>query len=121
MGSAATRQNECANFPCRHGERSEALQGRPRGAPVYELEAGTLALGANDAVTVAAKRLLGIGDSMLLERRAVDLAEACQVPLEALDVGLYNWERGARARLGVPAGEEADEATLAAVQRALGL
>ncbi len=88
---------------------------------VYELEAGTLALGANDAVTVAAKRLLGIGDSMLLERRAVDLAQTCQVPLEALDVGLYNWERGVRARLGVPAGEEADEATLAAVQRALGL
>ena len=32
---------------------------------------------------VAAKRALGIGDPMLLERRAADLAEACSLPLEA--------------------------------------
>ncbi len=38
---------------------------------------------------------------MLLDRRAVDLAAACGLPLEALDVGFYNWGRGSRAALGM--------------------
>ena len=54
---------------------------------VYDLRAGALGFGGNDSVTLAAKRMLGIGDPMLLERRAADLAEACGLPLEALDVG----------------------------------
>ena len=70
-------------------------------AGLFELEAGTLGLGGDDPVTVAAKRVLGIGDPILLERRAIALAEACEVPLQALDVGLFNWERGERAGLGV--------------------
>ena len=61
---------------------------------VYELSAGALGLGGNDPVTLAAKRVLGIGDTMLLERRAADLAAACELPLEALDLGLFNWEQG---------------------------
>jgi len=28
---------------------------------------------------------------MLLERRARDLAQAAQLPIEALDLGLFNW------------------------------
>jgi hypothetical protein len=88
---------------------------------VYELRAGALALGGNDAVTLAAKRLLGIGDPMLLERRAADLATACGLPLEALDVGLANWERGSRATLGMDPADEPDGQVLAAVQSALGL
>jgi hypothetical protein len=88
---------------------------------VYELRAGALALGGNDSVTLAAKRLLGIGDSMLLERRAADLATACGLPLEALDVGLSNWERGSRATLGMDPAGEPDEQVLAAVQSTLGL
>ena len=65
----------------------------------YELSASALQLGGDNEVTVAAKRAFGIGDSLLLERRAGELAAACEVPLEALDVGLYNWGGGVRATL----------------------
>jgi hypothetical protein len=69
---------------------------------VLEMQAGDLALGGDDAVTVAAKRVFGIGDKLLLERRAVALAEACEVPLAALDAALWNWGQGGeRATLGV--------------------
>jgi hypothetical protein len=62
-------------------------------AGVYELEAQTLALGADgDATTQAAKRALLSGDRMLLERRARDLARATVVPLAALDRGLAWWD-----------------------------
>jgi hypothetical protein len=54
----------------------------------YELTAGELQLGVEDDVaTLAAKRVLVSGDRMLLERRARDLAAACEVPLAALDRG----------------------------------
>ena len=88
---------------------------------VYDLRAGALGLGGNDSVTLAAKRVLGIGDAMLLERRAADLAAACELPLDALDVGFYNWERGERAGLGVDPFTEPDPALLEAAQAALGL
>ena len=68
---------------------------------LYELQAGALALGGSDEVTVAAKRVFGIGDSLLLERRAAQLAEAGQAPLEALDLALYNWGRRERVNQGV--------------------
>ena len=62
-------------------------------AGLYELEAETLALGADgDAATQGAKRALLSGDRMLLERRARDLARACEVPLAALDRGLAWWD-----------------------------
>jgi hypothetical protein len=87
----------------------------------YELRAGALALGGSDEVTVAAKRALGIGDPLLLERRAAQLAEACGVPLEALDLGLYNWERGERATVGLGAEAQADSELAAGAAAALGL
>lgn len=58
--------------------------------------------GAGDDTAVGAKRALGIADPLLLDRRAIELAEACEVALEALDVALFNWQRGERARLGAP-------------------
>jgi hypothetical protein len=88
---------------------------------VYDLSAGALGLGGNDPVTLAAKRVLGIGDAMLLERRAADLASACELPLEALDLGFYNWERGARTGLGLDPSTEPDPGLLEAAQAALGL
>jgi hypothetical protein len=46
-----------------------------------------------DPVTVAAKRIFGIGDALNLQRRATDLATAAGVPIEALDLALFNWTR----------------------------
>jgi hypothetical protein len=88
---------------------------------VYELAARTLRLGGDDETTVAGKRALGIGDPMLLERRAADLADACGVPLEALDLGLRNWGVGERLRAGLPSGIEAEPDLLDQVREALGL
>jgi hypothetical protein len=68
---------------------------------LYELRAGALALGGDDEVTVAAKRAFGIGDPLLLERRAAQLAQAAEAPLEALDLALYNWGSGTRVHQGV--------------------
>ncbi len=87
----------------------------------YELSAGVLGLGGHDPVTLAAKRVLGIGDAMLLERRAADLAAACGLPLAALDLGFYNWEQGSRAGVGIDPSTEPDPAVLDAAQAALGL
>ncbi len=86
---------------------------------LYELQAGALALGADDDVTVAAKRAFGIGDPLLLERRAAQLARAGQAPLEALDLALYNWGRGTRLHQGVVA--EPDPEVLEATMAALGV
>lgn len=88
---------------------------------VYDLRAGTLQLGGDNEVTVAAKRALGIGDSLLLERRAAELAERCQVPLEALDLGLYNWGRGERTTAGLAPAPEPDRQARANALAALGL
>jgi hypothetical protein len=88
---------------------------------VYELRPGTLVFGGDNVVTVAAKRALGIGDTMLLDRRAAELASACELPLAALDVGLYNWERGTRATLGMHADLAPDPDVLDGVQGALEL
>lgn len=88
---------------------------------VYELRAQSLGFGGSDPVTVAAKRILGIGDPMLLERRAADLASACGLPLESLDAGLFSWETGARAHLGMEPDAEPDGTVLERIQDALGL
>jgi hypothetical protein len=91
---------------------------------VFELRAGTLALGGGDEVTLAAKRAFGIGDAMLLERRAEQLAEACGVPLAALDLGLYNWGRPpeeTRATLGFVPADEPDAAAHDRARSALAL
>jgi hypothetical protein len=86
---------------------------------LYELRAGALVLGGADEVTVAAKRAFGIGDPWLLERRAAQLAQACDAALEALDLALFNWGRGIRAALGVPT--EPSSHALAAAALALGV
>ncbi len=88
---------------------------------VYDLRAGSLQLGGANAVTNAAKRALGIGDPLLLERRAAELAGACGLPLESLDLGLYNWDRDERATLGLGPGARPDPAALTSARAALGL
>ncbi len=67
---------------------------------VYDLRAGTLALGGENDATLAAKRVFGIGDPLLLERRAAALAHACEAPLDSLDLALFNWGRSPAPGIG---------------------
>jgi len=87
----------------------------------YAVQAGALQFGGENEATLAAKRALGIGDSLLLERRAADLADECGVPLEALDLGLHNWGAGHRSGLGVSVDTAPDPALVLSARAALGL
>ncbi len=89
---------------------------------LYELSADSLFLAAprsaEDATALAAKRVFGIGDALLLERRAAALAAAAGVPLEALDLALFNWSRSEpseRATLGYRPAEDPPSGDVAAV------
>ncbi|HVF77368.1 MAG TPA: hypothetical protein VNA28_03645 [Solirubrobacteraceae bacterium] len=76
----------------------------------------------DDATTLAAKRVFGIGDTVLLERRAGALAEAVELPIEALDLALHNWgarATGDRATYGSRA--EVDEGERDAIAAVLGV
>lgn len=46
-----------------------------------------------DPTVVAAKRVFGIGDPLLVARRAGEVAAAAAVPSAAFDLGLVNWGR----------------------------
>jgi len=88
----------------------------------YEMRGETLILGgADDDTTAAAKRIFGIGDTTLLERRSAELASEADVAIEALDLAIANWGRGGqRVTLGVS--ESAlDQNALASALSALGL
>jgi hypothetical protein len=73
---------------------------------LYELDADSLHLavgrgaGPDDLTTLAAKRVLGVGDPIYLERRAVAFAEELSVPIDVLDLAFANWGAGERATLG---------------------
>lgn len=110
-----------------------ALPGRGRGARfdflvtlgalrIVPVEAGTLALGAEpaDPVVAAAKRVLGIGDAINLERRAAELARGVGVPLAALDLALFNWAAPEEQRATMGARRAADPAGRARIAAALG-
>jgi hypothetical protein len=87
---------------------------------LYEMHADSMhfAGGAthatDDLATLTAKRLFGIGDPLILERRAAALAEAISVPLATLDLAFANWGAAERANLGMP--DECSDAD--ALQRA---
>ena len=83
----------------------------------YELAAPGLLVGESDPVTLAAKRVFGIGDRMTLERRARELAVAAGVPADALDLALENWAREDRITQGAP--DAADEAAAERARDAL--
>ena len=96
---------------------------------LYELRADSLHLTSaseahsGDLVTLAAKRVFAIGDPLLLERRARALAEAISVPIETLDLALWNWSPpapGLRATLGVRR-ETCDRDALERSREAFGL
>lgn len=74
------------------GSRYELLVTLGRLGLVGVIPAG-LRLGGDDPVTTAAKRVFGIGDTILLERRARELVDELALPIEALDLALLNWSR----------------------------
>ncbi|HYF25455.1 MAG TPA: hypothetical protein VD931_06925 [Baekduia sp.] len=59
-----------------------------------------------DPVAVAAKRIFGIGDVVLLDRRIHELAAAAGAPVAGLDLALFNWSRQPDQR--VRAGSQAE-------------
>jgi hypothetical protein len=73
---------------------------------LYELQADSLHLatghgsGPEDLTTLAAKRVLAVGDPIYLERRAFAFAQELDVPIDALDLAFANWGTGERAMLG---------------------
>ena len=88
---------------------------------LVEVEPGELrfADGASDPTTVAAKRVFGIGDAYLLEQRAAALAEEAEVPLAALDLGLFNFGQPETARATMGSRAEPDEALTSRIERVL--
>ncbi len=112
-----------------------ALPGFPR-VPRYEFVTLAGALGLIDAVpqsllladsaaapTVAAKRIFGIGDPLLIGRRAGELAAEGAFPLSAFDLALQNWGAGSdgRTTAGSALPPEPDPALRAPIARALGV
>jgi hypothetical protein len=93
---------------------------------LYELRPAALHLGGASGLsgegqtTLAAKRVFGVADPILLERRAMALAGAAEVPVEALDLALANSAADEPATLGIPR-DAADEGTRARAGAALGL
>ncbi len=82
--------------------------------------AGAGGLATEDSTALAAKRVFGIGDLLLLERRAAGLAEAVGVPVEALDLALANWLSPPRVTMGFPH-LVGDDGAFARAGEALGL
>jgi hypothetical protein len=87
---------------------------------IVDLRASSLQFGDGDT-TIAAKRVFGIGDKILLERRARTLADAAGVPVEALDLALFNWGARGGLRATYGSGAVVDEAEREAIARVLGV
>ena len=76
---------------------------------------------ASDPATIGAKRVFGIGDRLLMERRAGELAAAAGVPLDALDLALFNFNQPDAARATMGTNVQPDPGLVAQVESALGL
>jgi hypothetical protein len=91
---------------------------------LVELDPWTLHLSAatpTDPVALAAKRMLGIGDPVLLQRRQRELALGVGVPVEALDLALFNWTAPEGERYVAGSQASVDPAERDRIARALGL
>ena len=88
---------------------------------VYDVRPWSLHLSTDplDPTVVASKRVLGIGDPLLLQRRAAELVEAVGVPIEALDLGLTNWSRPEGERITAGATVSVDSSRRDAIGAAL--
>jgi hypothetical protein len=88
-----------------------------------EIEPWTLMPSADaaDETVLAAKRVFGIGDAVIISRRANELCHAVDVPVGALDLALRNWGRPpAEGRLRAASTVSPDDAVRARVAGVLG-
>ncbi|HEX2087886.1 MAG TPA: hypothetical protein VHF89_19525 [Solirubrobacteraceae bacterium] len=76
---------------------------------------------ASDQAVLAAKRVFGIGERFLMERRAAELAEEAGVPLDAFDLALFNFGQPETSRATMGSTAEPDPELQERVERALGL
>jgi hypothetical protein len=92
---------------------------------LVELDPWTMHLSAaapTDPVALASRRILGIADPVLLQRRQRELAHATGVPVEALDLAFYNWAAPTpEARVTAGATVAADHEERERVAHALGV
>lgn len=111
-------------------ERLGTLPGFSRGARfdllvtlgrlgVLDVRAESLHYG-EDQTAIGGKRVFGIADLFLLERRTLDLAEAVAVPLEAFDLALHNWSRPPQGRATMGSQAAADPETVELIAGELG-
>jgi len=124
--AAALAASEASLNPQRRFDRAFERLSLPglRRAPRYEFllvagrlglldaEPSSLLLGADptDPTVLAAKRILGIGDAINLQRRASELASEAGVPIAALDLAFINWARPEEDRITAGSTATADPA-----------
>jgi len=124
--AAALAAGEASLNPQRRFDRAFERLSLPglRRAPRYEflVVAGRLGLldvtpsslllgvDATDPTAIAAKRILGIGDAINLQRRASELAAEAGVPIAALDLAFLNWARPEDDRITGGSDVQADAA-----------
>jgi hypothetical protein len=70
---------------------------------------------------VAAKRILGIGDAINLQRRASEMASEAGVPIAALDLGFLNWARPEDERITAGSAAKPDPAVRERLATVLGV
>jgi hypothetical protein len=135
--AAALAAGEAALNPQRRFERAFERLSLPglRRAPRYEflvvagrlglldVEASSLLLSTDptDPTVLAAKRILGIGDAINLQRRAGELAAEAGVPIAALDLAFANWTRPEEDRITAGSTAEPDPAVRERVAGVLGI
>jgi hypothetical protein len=129
--AAALASGEVSLTPQRRFERAFERLSLPglRRAPRYEFlliasrlglldaEPSSLLLGADpmDPTVLAAKRILGIGDAINLQRRASELAIEAGIPIAALDLAFVNWTRSDDERITAGSSAGVDPAVRARV------
>jgi len=101
-------------------QRFDLLVGAGR-LGLAEVRAFALHPGEDDPGSLAAKRVFGIGERFLLERRAADLADEADVPLEAVELALFNWGQPLDARATLGSRVQAEPAERERIAAALGV
>ncbi len=76
---------------------------------------------ASDGAVLAAKRVFGIGERFLMERRAADLAAEAEIPLDAFDLALFNFGQPESSRATMGSTAEPDPELRERVERVLGV